>query len=171
MIALLLGLGCVGADRWDGTWLFSLGFSQDTCDPENTEVGAEQTLVGSLWRTEDHNLVVRLGEADPAPLLVGPYEGDVFSASLESSTDYAGICDVDRIGYALRMEGRLEGDGGLAGTLDVSTRREVSGCGGGDDVAETCTNHWSVSGTRLDADGSALAHGSHWGYFAGPIGY
>lgn len=169
-LALLVYLGGC-ADPWDGSWLFVLQFSQDTCDDEDARIGAEVEVLGAIWRTAEQNAVARLGAEGEGPLLVGPYEGDVFHGELSGVTDLASACEVDEIALSMAMDARLTADGGLAGTVDTSTRRTTTNCGDDDDVDDTCTNHYALTGLRLDDGGAVIDDGAHWGYFSGPSTY
>lgn len=166
-MSLLLFLLAACEGRHDGTYLFTFRLSDDSCDSSNPNIGRETEVLGSVYSTTSMIAVdladLQLQEAEEQLVLAGPDRGDGFRVSLVSGVSYSSAsCGRNDETRTLELEGTFTDDLGIEGALTDTTSRVLDDCGP-EDVDDACTDRYSVSAMRLDADADRPRDGASWG--------
>ena len=160
--------GC--AAKSDGSWVIFYSLKSETPAPEepNPYIGYERQMMGNLYRTGEET-ILDIGEI----LLVGTSDKEGFSLSSSNGTQVTGSdCELYSESEDVEAEGTWTEDLGFEGEIRVSSSTKISGCEpAGDDMDETETQVYSMTGIKLDPNDGVEP--MHWGYapFQDPGGY
>lgn len=157
IIGLLIPLcaGCAGSG-YGGTYVLNFVLKDNTCSETLAESVSGVTNVGLLSTNE---IVFELYNWS----LVGPLEDNAFKVSDEStSRRQSKECTLQESHSRVEFSGAFTDDLGIEGELEAVTSRIVESCGAMDNVEESCSESWDVTGV-LVRDEHPYTNGVLWG--------